>query len=413
MTIKTKRNKNKKLNKDVKKVQRDLSRISIKAKKTPFADAGAIAGRGVGRFFGIPNADKIGRWLGSGIGSIFGSGDYEMVGGTPGYNVLAGHPPQFSSSRATNIVCHREYLGDIAGTTNFAITEYALNPGMQQTFPWLSSVAANYQQYRIHGMVFEFKSLITDYVTSGAPGVVVMSTNYNSDQVAYGSRQEMENSEFAVSTKPTVNLLHMIECDAAQTIDPIKYVRTGSVPDGQDLRLYDQGKFQFATQGNPTQDLGELWVTYCVEFYKPILVPDYVNQGLAVYHAAISNTSPLGIIYNPIHGNISATVTNYYIEMTGLVVGRIYEANIYWYTSSVAWAPPALTLNYGCTAYNKYLGHTQSEVVSPQSGVTCTSANLAFAFTATDAHALITFGNMIIGSGTADIYINADTVNEE
>jgi len=146
-----------------------------------------------------------------------------------------------------------------------------LNPGDNQTFPWLSTIASSYSQYRFHGVVFEFKSLITDFVVGGAPGVVVLSTNYNADDPAFTNKRQMENSEFAVAIKPTEPIMHMIECDPKQTSINELYVRVGNNPTGVDKKTTDMGNFQIATQGNPTQLLGELWVTYCVEFFKPEL----------------------------------------------------------------------------------------------------------------------------------------------
>jgi hypothetical protein len=279
-----------------------------KRKSTPFADTGAVIGRSIGGMFGNSKIGHgVGRWLGTGIGSIFGSGDYQMAGASPKYNALtAGNQiPKFSTTHQTNIVCHREYLGDFTGTTAFSNIQFPLNPGVSKTFPWLSTVAENYQEYKFHGLVFEFRSLITDFIPSGAPGVVIMSTNYNADAPVYQNKQQMENAEFAMSCKPTVNLIHGVECAMQQTVLPQLYVRTGSVPNNQDLRLYDQGTFQFATQANPAgQDLGELWVSYCVEFFKPILPTTSANGGGAVDHFICTPVA------TTIFGNLSKTPLN-------------------------------------------------------------------------------------------------------
>jgi uncharacterized protein YcfJ len=285
-----------------------------KTKATPFGTTGSIIGKSIGGMFGNASIGTgIGKWLGTGIGSIFGSGDYQQMGNSPNYNVISNgsQVPQFSTTRQKNVVCHREYLGDILGTAGFNNTAYPLNPGMAQTFPWLSSVASNYQEYKFHGLVFEFRSLITDFVTSGAPGVVVMSTNYNADVAVYTTKQQMENAEYAVSVKPTINLMHGIECALGQTILPEKFIRTGAVPANQDLRLYDLGIFQFATQSNPVQDLGELWVTYCVEFFKPQLPPDVGGDTSSqhVYRTTVTTANPLGLIQTVNSGGLGATVT--------------------------------------------------------------------------------------------------------
>jgi len=289
--------------------------LAPKKKKTPFADVGSVVGKRVGDMFGFKSAGNIGRWLGTGIGSIFGSGDYTMSGQPSSYNVFTNDRqiPKFSTTSATNIVCHREYLGDIQGTAGFNNTSYPLNPGMETTFPWLSSIAANYQQYKFHGLIFEFRPLITDFVTGGAPGVVIMSTNYNSDLPKYTTKQQMENAEYAVSVKPTREVIHGVECATQQTPISELYVRTGAVTTGQDLRTYDLGNFQFATQSNPVQNLGELWVSYCVEFFKPTLPSDVSGAGIDSYHLQRGNPaagSALGTTTTISVGNLNQVVFN-------------------------------------------------------------------------------------------------------
>ncbi len=316
----TKKNSNSK-DKQIASLQKQLSKQKLAT--TPFRTTGGIIGNKLGGMFGNAAFGKqAGKWLGTGIGSIFGSGDYSLAGSMPSYNVLCNGAqiPQFDTTRQTNIVCHREYLGDITGTTGFNLTGYALNPGLSSTFPWLSTIAANYQEYRFHGVIFEFRPLITDFVTSGAPGVVVMATNYNADAALYTSKQEMENSEFAVSVKPTVDLIHGIECAVGQTALPHRYVRTGAPDSGEDLRLYDWGNFQFATQANPTQNLGELWVSYCVEFFKPILPnpTTSLRSGVAGFmsRSGVSDASPLGTASLQLTGNLALTVAATTITFT-------------------------------------------------------------------------------------------------
>jgi len=333
-------------------------KIKPKARKqTPFADAGAIAGGALGTVFNMPYLKGVGKWLGSGIGQIFGSGDYQMVGQRPSYNVLTNDRqiPQFTAGERTNIVCHREYLGDLTGTTTFSNRPYALNPGDKNTFPWLSTVAKNYQQYRIHGMIFEFRPLITDYVTNGAPGVVVFATNYNSADPLFRTKVEMENSEYAVSVKPTNNLIHAIECSPAETSITKLYIRNGPVPPGQDPRLYDMGLTQLASQGNPTQLIGELWVSYCVEFFKPALPEDIGIDALSqsVTRTVFTNGNPLGTQADISVGDLpGVTVTGTGIFFDTSVPDGTYQLSVIWSADvALAVTVPTFTLTAGLTPY--------------------------------------------------------------
>jgi len=309
---------------------------------------------------GFNSAQGIGKWLGTGIGSIFGSGDYVAMGPTPSYNILQGQTPKFSSSSATNVVCHREYLGDVSGNLAFTNASYPLNPGISSTFPWLSSIAANYQQYRFHGLVFEFRPLITDFITSGSPGVIVITTNYNSDQQAYASRQEAENAEFAVSVKPTNGLMHMIECDPTETQMKLYNVRTGTLPIGSDIRTYDYGNTQVITQNNPTQVLGELWVSYCVEFFKPILPSAHnveISQGVHAYRTNVSTSSPLGLIANIKTGALNTVITPTSVTINGVQPGTRFLFSLLYNVATATGYGLTIT---GATAVPLFNGDTGS-----------------------------------------------------
>lgn len=393
------------------------SRPKRAKKPTPFADAGAIAGDRIGRFLGYPMLKGVGKWLGSGIGAILGSGDYQMMGNNPKYNVLVSdvQVPQFSTSRQTNVVCHREYLTDIVGTSGFNIAKYAVNPGLQETFPWLSTLAQNYQEYRIHGIIFEFRSLITDFVTGGAPGVIVMATNYNADAPLYSSKQEMENSEYAVATKPTLNLIHGLECAPNQTVLPEKYVRTGEVPSGQDLRMYDLGNVQVATQGNPNQLLGELWISYCVEFFKPRM-PDSIGgevDSAVLRSTNFSGANPLGLIRVGKTGGLNATSTPTSVSWTGQP-GNKYLLQLTWSgTVGAALTYPVATLT-GCDLFPLYFS-TAGSATFPAAGVTATWCTFCIPLTCTLASpglVSVNFGIAgILPSGTTELIMLVTTVD--
>jgi hypothetical protein len=281
-----------------------------KKKATPFSDTGAIVGNRLASMFNMPMLKGIGRWLGQGVGHIFGSGDYAVVGHDAKYNILTNSDqiPKFSSTDKTNIISHREFIGNISSNINFTNYSFNLNPGDPSTFPWLSVIAAGFQEYKFHGIIFEFKALTTDYAMSGKPGILVMATNYNAAELPFESKIEMESTEFAVSTKPTLNLLHPIECATNLTPFPKSYVRFGAIPTGQDPRLYDLGKTQIAIEGSndSTTLVGELWVSYCVEFFKPRLQKD-IGANVRTWSSArslITDANPMGTVQDYAIGDL-------------------------------------------------------------------------------------------------------------
>lgn len=373
---------NKKKNKQQQTRKQKANGQPQRKKPTPFSDAGAIVGSQLGTMFNAPYLKGVGKWLGSGIGQIFGSGDYTLLGGSPKYNVLmnGAQIPQFKSGVASNVICHREYIGDITGTAGFTNRSFPLNPGIATTFPWLSTVAQNYQQYRFHGVIFEFRPLITDFVTSGAPGVVVMATNYSADDVAYSTKQEMENSEFAVSVKPTRDLMHGIECAVDQSVLSKLYVRTGALTTGLDLKFTDLGKFQFASQGNPVQNLGELWVSYCVEFFKPKLPNDVGGNVLSEFterSGVVAASDPFGTTQVSLRGDVDLVMTSKTLAFTGQP-GNFYEL-VLMYTGTVPAniVYPTLAATNGTFIVGSFSGGGSSYFGPPATSLTNGGAQIA------------------------------------
>lgn len=175
------------------------------------------------------------------------------------------------------IISHKEFLGDVisGGINSFNINNYRINPGDENTFPWLSQIAKNFQQYRLRGLCFHFKSMSGDALnsTNTALGQVIMATNYDATQPDPISKNEMENMEFGQSIKPSKSLTHFVECAKSQSPLTELYVNESTNTQQGDQRFYDFGKFHIATNGLQANlvNLGELWVSYEIQLYKPQL----------------------------------------------------------------------------------------------------------------------------------------------
>jgi len=244
-----------------------------------------------------------------------------------------------------------------------------------------------------------------------------MATNYNSDQAAYVSRQEMENSEFAVSVKPTNTLIHMVECAPNETQLPIKNIRSIAVPVGQDLRVYDQGLFQFATQANPNQDLGELWVSYCVEFFKPVLALENSVVPTQSFHAVrndVSTGAPLGNVTLLSNGNLATSIGTTTMTITNLQVGVTY--NLQFVVTSTGTATvvvaPITSFGTGATQLTWMAANGSSDVNTAvaTNGTASDASSYTTFFVATASSTVLTCGGSgVYGSvpNSVEIIINA------
>lgn len=213
---------------------------------------------------------------------IRGRGDYVLGPGFKGPTAFGSGgttyttPAAFGGGPGGDVhIAHREYIGQVATDGVAFATQYTLpiNPGMAQTFPWLSQFAASYEEYEFVGLVFEFISTSSNALDSQntALGSVMMATQYNANNPPFTSMQTMLQYDKVLSTKPSNSAIHAVECAPRRTVLPEMYVRTQDVP-GQDKRLYDLGVFQICTVGQQTGcEIGQLWVNYQVKLRKPKL----------------------------------------------------------------------------------------------------------------------------------------------
>lgn len=253
-----------------------VDRVMRLAPKGSFGRAGSAAGMA----FGGPVGAAVGGALGKGLSAITGYGDYQVKSNSLStISTSVDTVPQFVRNDHAVRVIHREFVKDITVPSTpgaFVNDTFVINPSNQELFPWLSSLSKQYQQYNIRGMIVEFKSMSSDYAAAGPLGTVAIATNYNVNDTPFPNKIALENSEFAVSCKPSMSLMHAIECDPEFSGRTYYYVRDPATEGTavSDARLYDVGLLQVATAGLPGSagsTLGEMWVSYDIEFTKPVL----------------------------------------------------------------------------------------------------------------------------------------------
>lgn len=219
------------------------------------------------------------------------------------------------------VISHKEFLGNITGSISFENSSFQLNPGLVSTFPWLSQLAVNYEEYSFEQLMFTYVSLLSEATASGAVGSVIMTTNYNAGNPAFVATTDMLNNVGTVSARPTDSpIIHGVECDDEKNILPSYYVRVGAVPTGQDIKTYDQGLFQIATEGMPADNQlqGQLWVSYQITLRKPKLFTaagkgilcDMFKSSAGIVSTKMTGTPLYYSPYNTIGVTLSTPQTN-------------------------------------------------------------------------------------------------------
>lgn len=180
------------------------------------------------------------------------------------------------SGRASWRFPGRELIGDVSGTTGFGTTRYIINPGLSQTFPWLSGEADKWEQYRFHRLRFVY----VPRCASTTVGSVLLSPDYNVRDLAPTTELEAADTFGAVENSAWTEIACNLDVSAMFPIGPRKMIRQANV--AGDMNLYDCGSFYVSTTGEAdTSLIGKLWVEYDVEFYVPQNSPaDQAGQSM-------------------------------------------------------------------------------------------------------------------------------------
>lgn len=369
---------------------------------------GGMTGLSLGGPVGGAIGASTGSTLGGDIARMVGLGDYTVGMNTlvkKGYTVPPGMPvPQFGSNKGSTTITHREYVGDVVatGSSSFSVTSFVINPGNSLLFPWLSVIAQNYSQYEFKGLVAQFVSTTSDITAGGGLGTVILGTNYDVLQNNYANKQVMENSQYSVSARPSVSMIHTFECDPKLRPMKTMFIRdtSSNLSAPQDARFSDLGKFQVAQVGMPGSFtagtvLGELWLSYEVVLSKADIADPSVSGSArgdaflfgAANRATQSDSAIFGTgAYPTTTGTLGGTVGSFNTyAFPPNVIGIKYFIYATWLGTPVAANTVLTPIGFGCTVSNvisfpQIAGGDSSDRV----GVTCTAlvtsnaANVAF-----------------------------------
>jgi hypothetical protein len=184
-------------------------------------------------------------------------------------NVTPGTPSVVSTATGSRIV-HSEKFADFvcSSSTGFSnnLVRYVVNPGKYSTFPWLSTIAQGFEQYRFNKLIF---FVVTTQPTTSS-GVFYYALDYDVQDQAPTSSTLMMTYEDCEET--TVWRNGKLEATKAllDSFGPCRYIRTGSMPFMADPKTFDVANFWFSYVGPLTSTvLCEIWVAYDVSLLYP------------------------------------------------------------------------------------------------------------------------------------------------
>ena len=274
-------------------------------------------------------------------------------GGGRDYTGQGGSRGKRGGLSRTHILEEDEYIGEVtvADAPNFNVEVYPVNIGQVKTFPWGSIIAKNYEKYQFDYLEFYYKKEVSQFATDGQVGKVIMSFDSDASDGSPTTKQAMEDQEPHCDCMPSENMTLRIppKMMKGNMVDA-HYVRPAGVPGSADIKTYDVGNFQIATQGILNNvAIGELHVRYRCRLSIPILgtttlsaptnnsVASFVSSASEAitsginYSIKLANALTNGIGASNINGGFRLPVGNYLIDANfqEIVTTNMTAMNIY------------------------------------------------------------------------------------
>ncbi len=345
------------------------------------------------------------------LAKVFGYGDYAA---TPIRSNSLIFPDATGVPQVVNVkkgeavvVSHKEFLGDVltgTGTPSvFDLQSYDLNPSNRDLLPWLSQISDSFQEWELDGCLIMYKSLASNNTTSLGMGAVIMAVDYDIDNSAPTSKIEMEQLEYCMSERPASSMIMPVEC--ARGLDVLNHLYiapAGVVPTGKDPKFYNMGKLYVATDGCPAAatKIGEVWVSYELSLYKPILRTGASSLQAPVYHIAMSGCSgatPFGTSQTQVNNNLPMVYASNVLTFPSTVSSGTFLILRSWHgtgSGSTGITPPSFNVT-NATFLMRWEGDTNDVPQAPSNGVVSTADYIDAAFIRLNS------GNAAITTGTA------------
>lgn len=218
-----------------------------------------------------------------------------------------------------------EYIAEVVGPAtgaNFANTAYQVNVGNTTTFPWLSTIAKQFEKYHFDFLEFYYKRQVSEFATAGTTGKVIIMFDGDALDAPPASKKQMEDTDPHCDGMPCTNMALQVPKFMLDKFTDGFFVRPGGLPGGGDIKTYDIGTLNIATQALAanTATVGELHVRYRVRLMIPVLestttAPNnfQVSQLVSNANEALATTTPYTMLF------ADTTVADGFVNGLGVV----------------------------------------------------------------------------------------------
>jgi hypothetical protein len=185
---------------------------------------------------------------------------------------------------------------DVLNSTAFKVAaDIRLNPGLVNSFPWLSGVANSFEKYRFTKLIYLW---ISSCATTEA-GRVQMVPSYNVQNDAPNTKVEAAQFAGTSEDNPWKDCSMRWDIKRLNSDMPWRYVRSTEI--AADKKTYDAGELFLTVSGSAgtgTLSLGDLWCEYELELTMPakpgsVASPHIPRDSTLLLNSAATQTIPL------------------------------------------------------------------------------------------------------------------------
>jgi len=190
--------------------------------------------------------------------------------------------PIISQNPKSMRVRHRELVvPSILGSVAFGVANtLSLNPGLAGVFPWLSNMALNWEQYRVHKLRAEYIPI----APSSTQGDILLSPDYDATDSTPTTEQQASDNQDTVTDSCWQRVTLDMNPESLMGGVSRKFTRNSAI--AGDLKTFDLGKLYVITNNaSGTPSFGKLFLEYDFEFFVPKSSPldSAVSKGTSLF----------------------------------------------------------------------------------------------------------------------------------
>lgn len=171
----------------------------------------------------------------------------------------------YAPALQTYTLSHREYIGEVKGSVDYAVTTHTINAGRADVFPWLAGIALNFEMYKFRALSFSLKTQSPSIAT----GTMCLAMDFDPTDAPPADKVSVMQYQGVVRGPPWADCNYT--CPNSGLTRLAKYY-VAAAPAGEtaDVRLQDLGNLQVVTQGQSGDSvIAELWCEYTVDLLTP------------------------------------------------------------------------------------------------------------------------------------------------